>query len=120
MFEAQESAGCTGPLAFFTHLLPTLKGSLDVAAQIIARKERTGTPAIAPGGLTEEIENSYRDAGIPFFNDLATAFDALHAYYQAYPAPAPALEPVAGAHLAEGLRQAKQSKALPPSPVGNS
>ena len=37
LFEAQEAAGFTGPLAFFTHLLPTLKGSLDVAAQIIAR-----------------------------------------------------------------------------------
>lgn len=113
LFEAQEAAGVTGPLAFFTHLLPTLKGSADVAAQIIARKARTGTPAIAiaPGGLTQEIEDKYRDASIPFFNDLATAFDALSAYYQTYPAPQPALEPVIQAHVAEGLRQAKQSLA---------
>lgn len=113
LFEAQEAAGFAGPLAFFTHLLPTLKGSLDVAAQIIARQERAGTPAIAiaPGGLTQEIEDSYRDAGIPLFYDLATAFDALAAYYQAYPTPGPALEPVIEAHMADGLRRAKQSLA---------
>jgi acyl-CoA synthetase (NDP forming) len=113
LFEAQESDGCTGPLAFFTHLLPTLEASLDLAARIIARKARTGTPAIviAPGGLTPEIEDGYRDAGIPVFNGMATAFDSLHAYYQAYPISAAPLEPVIEAHLAAGLKQAGQSLA---------
>lgn len=113
LFEAQEKDGYSGPLALFTHLVPTLEGSHDVAARIIERHRRTRTPAIAiaPGGLTEEIEAGYRDAGIPFFTDLAAAFDSLSAYYQAYPAAEAAAAPELDAGLSAGLEDAKQQLA---------
>jgi acyl-CoA synthetase (NDP forming) len=86
-FRAQESDGFDGPVAFFTHLLPNVARSKLLADQIVARKTRTGAPVVvcAPGGLTPEIDEAYRAAGIPQFTDLATCFDALAACYAPKP-----------------------------------
>jgi acyl-CoA synthetase (NDP forming) len=86
-FRAQESDGFDGPVAFFTHLLPNVARSKLLADQIVARKLRTGAPVVvcAPGGLTAEIDEAYRSAGIPQFTDLATCFDALAACYAPKP-----------------------------------
>ena len=98
IFKAQEADGYSGPVMVFTHSLPNIAGSELIADMMIARKERTGSPVVvvAPGGLAESIVGKYIGAGVPFFRDVATAFDSLQAYYDTMPcppAPAPAKDP---------------------------
>ena len=83
LFKAQEADGYSGPVMVFTHSLPNITGSQLIADMMIARKERTGSPVVvvAPGGLDETIVSKYVGAGVPFFKDVATAFDSLEAYY---------------------------------------
>ena len=94
LFKAQEADGYTGPVMVFTHPLPQLKGSQLVADMLVARKQRTGAPVvvIAPDGLVEVLRQQYRDNGLPFFRDVATAFDSLQAYYDTLPQPAHPIE----------------------------
>jgi acyl-CoA synthetase (NDP forming) len=83
LFAAQEEDGFSGPAMVFTHSLPTHSGSLHFAEMMIARQERTGSPVVvvAPGGLADGIVQRYVEGGVPFFRDVATAFDSLQAYY---------------------------------------
>ena len=83
-FQAQEADGFDGPMAIYTHMLPNVSLSKLIAAQLIERRKRTGSPSVVvvPGGLNEELEQGYRDAGMPLFYDTATAFDSLSCHYQ--------------------------------------
>ena len=83
IFKAQEADGYSGPVMVFTHNLPQISGSQIIADMLVARKERTGSPVVvvAPGGLDETIVAKYVKSGVPFFRDVATAFDSLQAYY---------------------------------------
>lgn len=89
IFKAQEADGYSGPVMVFTHSLPNIVGSELIADMMIARKERTGSPVavVAPGGLADSIVGKYLAAGVPFFRDVATAFDSLQAYYDTLPRP---------------------------------
>jgi acyl-CoA synthetase (NDP forming) len=84
IFAAQEVDGFTGPCMVFTHSLPTVHNSQVIADMLAARQRRTGSPVVvaAPGGLPEVVVETYRANEVPFFRDLATAFDSLQAYYQ--------------------------------------
>jgi acyl-CoA synthetase (NDP forming) len=95
LFEAQEAEGYDGPVMVFTHPLPTLAGSQFVAGYLTERKKRTGSPVVivAPDGLVEELRQHYRDNRMPFFRDVATAFDSLQAYYDTLPKPVLPVEP---------------------------
>jgi len=107
LFKAQEADGYSGPVMVFTHSLPNIKGSQLIADMMIARKERTGAPVVvvAPGGLDPTIVGQYVGAGVPFFRDVATAFDSLEAYYDTLPreTPPPAIKDATLAPLAAKL-----------------
>jgi acyl-CoA synthetase (NDP forming) len=102
LFAAQEEDGFSGPVMVFTHSLPTLSGSQHFAEMMIARQKRTGSPVVivAPGGLADGIVQHYVEAGVPFFRDVATAFDSLKAYYDTLP-QAPAHSIPKGERIAE-------------------
>ena len=95
LFLAQEADGWTGPTMVFTHPLPTLKGSQTVADYLVARKHRTGSPVVvvAPDGLVDVLRDQYAENGLPFFRDVATAFDSLQAYYDTMPRARAPVEP---------------------------
>lgn len=83
-----EDEGIGGPLAIFAHgaARPELGQQLiEVAA---ARKARAGSlvVVIAPGGLSDDVEASYRAHGIPVFADIATGMDSLACHYATLPA----------------------------------
>jgi acyl-CoA synthetase (NDP forming) len=110
LFAAQEADGWSGPVAAFTHNLPNIAGSQLIADMLIARQERTGSPVVvvAPGDLAEPVVARYREAGLPFFRDVATAFDSLQAYYDTLPRNPPAASAAAAilGPLAERLHAA--------------
>ena len=87
VYDALEADGLDGPTAAFAHVAvrPIMDKSLKDA--LIARKSRTGKPIVlvVPGGLTEELEDSYRESGIPIFYDMATAFDSLQCHFSTLP-----------------------------------
>lgn len=103
IFQAQEADGFSGPVMVFTHNLPNVSGSQLIAEMLIARQERTGSPVVvvAPGGLAEPVVEKYLAGRVPFFRDVATAFDSLQAYYDTLPAPS--APPVAASIAIEGL-----------------
>lgn len=85
LITTMERDGLNGPLAGFAHRLPTLAADLSLLGPIVARKQRTGAPAvmISPGGLRPEVHARYAGEGIPVFSDLAACFDSLRALYDA-------------------------------------
>lgn len=93
IFLAQEADGYSGPVMVYAHCLPTLENSQLIAEMLGARQRRTGSPVVvaAPGGLPAAVVETYREHGVALFHDLATAFDALQAYFDT--AQAAALPP---------------------------
>lgn len=83
LITTMELDGLNGPLAGFAHRLPTLAADMSLLGPIVARKQRTGAPAvmISPGGLRPEVHARYAGEGIPVFSDLAACFDSLRALY---------------------------------------
>jgi acetate---CoA ligase (ADP-forming) len=105
IFQAQEADGFAGPVMVFTHNLPNVSGSMLIAEMLTARQERTGSPVVvcAPGGLAESVVEKYLTGRVPFFRDVATAFDSLQAYYDTLPAAS--APPVAAGATIGGLAE---------------
>ena len=88
VMQVLEDEGVGGPLAIFAQgaARPELGQQLiEVAA---ARKARAGSlvVVVAPGGLSDDVETSYRSHGIPVFADIATGMDSLACHYATLPA----------------------------------
>ena len=85
LMASMERDQLNGPVAGFAHRLPTVAADLSLLRPIVARKQRTGAPAvmISPGGLRPEVQALYAAEGVPVFSDLAACFDSLRALYDA-------------------------------------
>ena len=83
VYAAIERDGLTGPSVVYAHIAvrPQMDDALFRA--LIERKKRTETPVVlvVPGGLTDQMEDQYRNEGIPVFHDIATAFESLDCHY---------------------------------------
>jgi acyl-CoA synthetase (NDP forming) len=83
VYAAIERDGLTGPSVVYAHI--AVRPQMDDALfrGLIERKKRTETPVVlvAPGGLTDIMEDQYRSEGIPVFHDIPTAFESLDCHY---------------------------------------
>lgn len=86
VFKTIESDGYLGPTVTYAHVGAAPGMDEGLLNSLLARRERLGalSMVVSPGGLLPEIEARYRNAGIPVFNDMTTAFDSLSNCYFAF------------------------------------
>jgi acyl-CoA synthetase (NDP forming) len=87
VYAAIERDDVTGPSAVYGHVARRPEMDDALAQTLIARRNRTDKPImlVAPGGLTESVEATYRNAGIPVFRDMSTGFESLGCHYATLP-----------------------------------
>jgi acyl-CoA synthetase (NDP forming) len=118
LLEAVDADGQRGPGLLYAHMLPMEANDMLVADTLIARKARTGAPlaVVSPGGLRPRVDAHYRAHGAVVFDELATCFDALGAFYDSMafdaddlidpPQEAPAFDAATAARLREMIARA--------------
>jgi len=91
VYAALERDGICGPTAVYAHVAPSPAMDRQLVAALAARRKRVAAPIVlvAPGGLTADIEATYRDHGIAVFHDSMTCLDSLDCHYQTRAAQEP-------------------------------
>jgi acyl-CoA synthetase (NDP forming) len=82
IYRILERRGLTGPTVGFAHLLPSSEMDRKVLAAYAARRDRTNSPmlVIAPGGIGDDLEDAYREAGIFICHETALGFEIFAAF----------------------------------------
>jgi acetate---CoA ligase (ADP-forming) len=114
VFAAIERDNLAGPSAVYAHIARQPAMDEALTRTLIERKRRTEKPImlVAPGGLADHIETQYRNAGIPVFHDISTAFESLNCHYTTLPryTSAPCNPAPSGDRQPSKIRAVLQSK----------
>lgn len=114
-FEAIEAAGYLGPAVVYAHVAPGPGMAQQMMDALLARQQRVPQPMVilSPGGLGQDVEARYVQAGIPVFHDTVTCFESLAVHFAALaPTAMPVLQGTADPSIGAALRAAPAGSAL--------